>query len=66
LPLNGEGIGKGIPDTELVMYMKGMEVQLKGAEPLVYANVPYFNRTWEHFSSHRHTPSEGKRGYPAM
>jgi hypothetical protein len=66
LPLDGEGIGKGIPVTELVMYMKGMEVQLKGAEPLVYANVPYFNRTWEHFSSHRHTPSEGKRGYPAV
>jgi hypothetical protein len=66
LVLNGQGIGKGLPATELVMYRKGMEVQLKGAEALVHANVPYFNRTWEHFSSHRHTPSEGKAGYPAV
>jgi hypothetical protein len=66
LPLDGTGIGKGLPETELVMYMKGMEVELDGAESLVDANVPYFNRTWEHFSSHRHTPSEGKKGYPAV
>jgi hypothetical protein len=66
LALDGSGIGKGLPETELVMYMKGMEVALKGAEPLCYANVPYFNRTWENYSSHRHTPSEGKRGYPAV
>jgi hypothetical protein len=66
LPLDGTGIGKGLPETELVMYMKGMEVELNGAESLVDANVPYFNRTWEHFSSHRHTPSEGKKGYPAV
>jgi hypothetical protein len=66
LRLTGEGIGKGLPETELVMYMKGMEVELNGAKALVNANVPYFNRTWEHFSSHRHTPSEGKNGYPAV
>lgn len=66
LALNGEGIGKGLPGTELVMYMKGMEVVPDGAESLVNANVPYFNRTWEHFSSHRHTPSEGEKGYPAV
>ena len=66
LALDGTGIGKGLPETELVMYMRGAEVALNGAEPLVYANIPYFNRTWEHFSSHRHTPSEGKRGYPAV
>jgi hypothetical protein len=28
--------------------------------------VPYFNRTWDHFFSHRHTPSSGKRGYPGV
>lgn len=66
LAVTGSGIGKGLPETELVMYMKGMEVELNGAEALVNANVPYFNRTWEHFSSHRHTPSEGKKGYPAV
>lgn len=66
LALDGTGIGKGLPETELVMYMRGTEVAMNGAEPLVYANIPYFNRTWEHFSSHRHTPSEGKSGYPAV
>ena len=66
LALDGKGIGKGLPETELVMYMRGTEVALNGAEVLAYANIPYFNRTWEHFSSHRHTPSEGKRGYPAI
>lgn len=66
LSLNGSGLGKGLPSTELVMYQKGMEVKLQGAEALLMANVPYFNRTWEHFSSHRHTPSAGKEGYPAV
>jgi len=28
--------------------------------------VPYFNRTWEHFCSHRHTPSAGKPEYLAV
>jgi hypothetical protein len=40
-------------------------VKTNGAEALLMANVPYFNRTWEHFSSHKHTPSAGKAGYPA-
>ena len=66
LALDGKGLGTGLPVTELVMYMRGMEVEATGAEILVHANVPYFNRTWEHYSSHRHTPSEGRRGYPAI
>jgi hypothetical protein len=66
LVLNEKGIGKGLPRTELVMYMKGLEVELQEAESLVDTNIPYFNRTWEHFSSHRHTPSSGKKGYPAV
>jgi hypothetical protein len=66
LKLDGSGIGAGLPETELVMYQKGMEVATNDARPLLMANVPYFNRTWEHFSSHRHTPSAGKEGYPAV
>ena len=66
LVLNEKGIGKGLPNTELVMYMKGMQVELEGAESLVDTNIPYFNRTWEHFSSHRHAPSTGEKGYPAV
>ena len=28
--------------------------------------MPYFNRTWGHFCSHRHTLSAGKPEYPAV
>jgi hypothetical protein len=28
--------------------------------------VPYFNRTYRHFCSHRHTPSSGEIGYPGI
>ena len=60
-------IGKGLPETEHVMYTQGTLVEPKpGAEVLAWVNVPYFNRTWEHFSSHLHTPSSGKRGYPGI
>jgi hypothetical protein len=47
------------------MYLKGMEVKTRTAQVLAQTNVPYFNRTYKHFVSHRHTPSTGKAGYPA-
>ena len=56
-------LAQGLPPTELVMYLKGLEVVPEGAEPLADVVVPYFNRTWEHYSSHRHTPSSGRVGY---
>jgi hypothetical protein len=60
-------IGKGLARTEHVMYLKGMEVRpLKGAKVLADVNVPYFNRTFAHFCSHRHTPSAGKKGHPGI
>jgi hypothetical protein len=47
--------------------MKGLEVKTnKGAEVLMQTNTPYFNRDWKNFSSHRHTPSSGKTGYPGV
>jgi hypothetical protein len=60
-------IGKGLPATEHVMYLRGMEVEAEaGSEVLGDVIVPYFNRTYKHFCSHRHTPSAGKRGYPGV
>jgi hypothetical protein len=62
-----ERIGTSLPATEHVMYLRGLEVAAAGgAEVLAGVNVPYFNRTWEHFCSHRHTPSAGKAGYPGV
>jgi len=60
-------IGKGLPQTEHVMYMKGLEVKAKkNADVLAEVVVPYFNRTHEHFCSHKHTPSAGRVGYPGI
>ncbi|MEM2513957.1 MAG: beta-galactosidase trimerization domain-containing protein, partial [Candidatus Bathyarchaeia archaeon] len=60
-------IGKGLPETEHVMYMRGLEVKLEqDSQVLADVVVPYFNRTYKHFCSHRHTPSSGKVGYPGI
>jgi len=60
-------IGDGLPETEHVMYLRGMEVEAEpGSEILADVIVPYFNRTYKHFCSHRHTPSAGKVGYPGI
>ena len=62
-----EKIGRGLPKTEYVVYLKGLEVEpVSGSEVLADVIVPYFNRTYKHFSSHRHTPSAGKMGYPGI
>ena len=60
-------IPTGLPPTGHVMYLKGLEVMPRsGAEVLCSVEVPYFNRTYKHYCSHRHTPSAGKPGYPAV
>lgn len=60
-------VGRGLPETGHVMYMKAMEVSARsGSDTLAVTLVPYFNRTWEHFCSHRHTPSAEKPEYPAV
>jgi hypothetical protein len=54
-------------DAAHVMYLKGSRVEaLNGAEVLAEVETPYFNRTWRHFCSHRHTPSTGHTGYPGI
>lgn len=60
-------LAAGLPKTELVMYMKGKLVApAGGTKVLMRTHVPYFNRTWEHFFSHRHTPSSGEEGGPGV
>ncbi|MFB9276402.1 alpha-amylase family protein [Cohnella cellulosilytica] len=60
-------MGEGLPPSEHAMYSKGALVKARhGAEVLQEAIVPVFNRTWEHFCSHLHSPSSGKAGYPAI
>lgn len=60
-------IGRGLPPTEHVMYIRGMDVHARPDAEVLADIVPsYFDRTWEHFCSHRHTPSAGKPGNPAI
>ncbi len=58
-------MGKNLPKTEHVMYLKGEWVEATDGEVLADTYVPYFNRTWEHFCSHLHTPSSHQKSYPA-
>lgn len=60
-------LNEGLADTGHVMYMKGIAVEpAAGAEVLSPVIRPYFNRTWEHFCSHRHTPAQGPADYPGI
>ncbi len=60
-------IADGFLPSEHVMYERAAQVEaVAGAEVLADVWVPYFNRTWEHFCSHRHTPVEKQGTYPAV
>ncbi len=60
-------LAQGLRETEYVMYMKGVEVEaLPGCEILAPKVLPYFDRTYRHFCSHRQTPSSGQMGGPAV
>jgi len=58
-------LGEGLREAPHVMYLKGLQVTAaEGAEVLSPMVQPYFNRTWEHFCSHAHTPAQGPADYP--
>lgn len=60
-------IGEGLPATEHVMYARGMDVKMAGeGEVLAETVSPYFDRRFNHFSSHQQAPSSGKVSGPAI
>ena len=60
-------LGKDLDAGEYVMYLRGSLVAAqKGTEVLAEVNRPYFNRTFEHFMSHKHAPSTGEAVYPGV
>lgn len=60
-------LATGLAPTEHVMYLRGAQVRAAdGANIIAHAARPYFNRTHEHFMSHRHAPSSGEIVYPAV
>ncbi|MGC9349923.1 MAG: beta-galactosidase trimerization domain-containing protein [Anaerolineae bacterium] len=65
--LPGEALAEELPQTEHVMYMRGMLVGAEeGAEVLADVVAPYFTRTYKHFCSHRQAPSSGRVDHPAI
>lgn len=60
-------LGKGLAQTEYVLYMRGMDVEANpGSETLANKVLAYFDRTCRHFCSHRQTPCSGPVGGPAV
>ena len=55
----GKEIGEGVPETDHVMYERGVRVVPgRGTRMLASVVEPYFDRAWDHFSSHCQTPSD--------
>jgi hypothetical protein len=62
----GKEIGTDVPPTDHVMYEKGLRVTpAHGATVLARVVEPYFDRTWDHFSSHNQTPGDRVSRYAA-
>ncbi len=60
-------IGRGLPPTEHVMYIRGLDVAAANdAEVLARITSAVFDRTWEHFCSHRQSPSSGQSAGAAI
>ena len=60
-------IGRGLPPTEHAMYIRGLEVAASaGADVLAAITPAVFDRTYEHFCSHRQSPSSGEAGAAAI
>lgn len=62
-----EHLAAGLADAEHVMYDKGTLVEVSGETEFVQKVIPpVFNRTYEHFCSHLHSPSGRKEEYPGI
>jgi hypothetical protein len=62
-----EPIDEGTPSVPHVMYERGLEVApLEKSQRLADTYDPYFNRTYEHFCSHQHTPLKERAARPAV
>lgn len=61
------GFDAGLAQTEYAMYMRGMEIAAgDAAEVLADTVASHFDRTYDHFCSHRQTPSAGQIDHPAV
>jgi hypothetical protein len=62
----GKEVADCVPPTDHVMYERGVRVVPgRSAKTLARVVEPYFERTWDHFSSHRQTPPDRVSRYAA-
>jgi hypothetical protein len=63
----GPEISEGVPDSEHVMYERGVRVAPVADKATSVATVvhPYFERDWDHFCSHFQTPGDQPSPYAA-
>jgi hypothetical protein len=62
-----EALADGVPDAAHVAFERGLEVErLPGSDTLADVWWPYFDRTYAHFCSHRHSPEEKASGFPGV
>jgi len=63
----GEALGRNIPPMDYVFYSRGTKVRaVNGTETLAVLRHPYFNRTYETFSSHCQTAPDRVTTLPAI
>jgi len=55
---NAGGVFKDIPPMDYTVYERGVRVDAGTNDVAAYLTQPYFNRTWDHFCSHRQTPPQ--------
>ncbi len=62
-----EALADGIPATKHALYEPGLNVRPHAnAEILADLWHPYFNRAWNHFCSHSHTPCDRPSDWPGV
>lgn len=54
--LPADGLRADFLKSPMVMYGRGRRLRVTTGESLGDVYDPYFNRAWDHFSSHQHTP----------
>lgn len=61
-----QALAADVPPTDHVMYDRGVRaIPIRGADVLARVVEPYFERAWDHFSSHFQTPPADVTAYPA-
>ncbi|KQV29288.1 beta-galactosidase [Rhizobium sp. Root1203] len=53
-----KGLDEGLPESPFIAYAMAQSVSAAGATVLADIVPPYFNRSFQHFSSHQHAPDD--------